>query len=108
MVRQSHQSDDAVFVWLVFVNHAGRRRVVKGRQTENAPSDLVSKGGGNILGCDRLCEAVFMGGAEFSNIAKRGRDDKNTALLFGMSDRNALLRNLIWIKSSLENLLFHK
>ena len=43
-----------------------------------------------------------MGGAEFSDIGKRGRDDKNTALIFGMFDRHALLCHLIWIKSSLE------
>jgi hypothetical protein len=43
-----------------------------------------------------------MGKAEFSNIAKRGGDDKNTTSISGMPDRYALLRHLIWIKSSLE------
>ncbi|MGI8466946.1 MAG: hypothetical protein ACR2N3_00650, partial [Pyrinomonadaceae bacterium] len=44
-----------------------------------------------------------MGMAEFSNIGRGGRDNKNTPLLSGMFDRNSVLRFLNWIKSSLED-----
>ncbi|MGI8468413.1 MAG: hypothetical protein ACR2N3_08170, partial [Pyrinomonadaceae bacterium] len=47
-----------------------------------------------------------MGMAEFSNIGRGGRDNKNTPLLSGMFDRNSVLRFLNWIKSSLGSILF--
>ncbi len=39
-----------------------------------------------------------MGESEFSNIGKRGGNDKNTTCISGNSDRYALLCNLILIK----------
>jgi hypothetical protein len=44
-----------------------------------------------------------MGMGEFSNIGSGGRDDKNTTLISGMSDRYFVLRFLNWIKSSKES-----
>lgn len=70
MVGESHQSNDPVFIWLVFAHHDGSRRVLERRKIENSRSDLVSQRGGDVYGCDWLCEAAIMGVAEFSNIAK--------------------------------------
>jgi len=106
MVGQSDSENDAVFVWNVFAGSDGCRRVVERRQTENQKRGLVSKRVGDIFGCNWRRQAVFMGGKEFSDIEKRDRNDKNTALNLGMSDRNALLCYLKWIKSSLEKIFF--
>ncbi len=100
MVGQSDRSDNAVFVWFVFADFNARARVGRARKTKNAPSRLVSKGDGDLFGCDWLCEAANMGVAEFSNVGCGGRDNKNTALISGMFDRYSVLRFLIWMKSS--------
>ncbi len=100
MVGQSHQSDNAVFVWHVFADYADGTRIEQGRQTENQKCDLVSQRGGDIFRCDWLRETTIMGVSEFSNIGKRGGNDKNTAFISGNPDRNALLCNLKWTKSS--------
>ncbi len=102
MVRQSHWTGNAVFVRLVFADYNGGARTAQRRQAENQKCGVVSKRSSDLFGRDRLCQAAIMGKAEFSNIAKRGGDDKNTTSISGMPDRYALLRHLIWIKSSLE------
>ena len=100
MVRESHQTNHAVLIWLIFVGDNGCPRVSQRRKTENQKCRLVWQRVGDVFGCDRLREAVFMGVAEFSNITKWGGNDKNTTPIIRMFDRYALLCHLNWIKSS--------
>ena len=69
-------------------------RIKQRRKTENQKRDLVSKRVSDIFSYDWMCEATIMGVSEFSNIGKRGGNDKNAAFIYGNPDRNALLYNL--------------
>jgi len=70
MVRQSHQSDNAVFIWNVFADYDGGSRVRQRRQTENQKCRVVSERSSNLFGRDWMRQAASMGGTEFSNVAK--------------------------------------
>ena len=92
-----------MFVRNVFADYDDGAGIRQGRQTENQKRDLVSQRGGDIFGCDWMCEATIMGISGFSTIGKRGGNDKNTTFIDGNPDRNALLCNLKWTKSSSEH-----